>query len=195
MAKIAVDIALLPPEEVMDRAIAVNKTLIAEKQSIFLNKSDCLPHVTLAMGVMESGKIPALAVQIVALADQFYPIELLQKEVRGSEIASGINFQRTPDVQGLHQAIMHIIEPYFTYEATLEMFISPPPIDRFPPTFVRGFLGKHSHANYNPHLTLGLGKPVAPPPQFNFTANRLALCHLGTYCTCRKILFEAKLTG
>ena len=26
-----------------------------------------------------------------------------------------------------------------------------------------------------------------------FTANRLALCHLGSYCTCRKVLFETTL--
>lgn len=195
MPKIAVDIALIPLDAIMDQAIAVNKTLQSDKQIIFLNHTDCLPHITLAMGVMDADQITTLAIRLVGLADQVRPVEILQDKIKVSEIASGVHFQKTPDLQALHEAIMNIIGPYFSYEATEEMFLSPPPIDKFPASFVKGFAQSKTHDQYDPHLTFGLGSLRQVPPQFNFTASRLAICHLGTYCTCRKILFETALTG
>ena len=41
MTEIAIDIVLLPPEEVMDKAIEINKRLTEDP--IKLNKENCLP--------------------------------------------------------------------------------------------------------------------------------------------------------
>ncbi len=197
MAKIAVDIALIPPEAILDQAIAVNKTLRCENQIIFLDKENCLPHITLAMGVMDAEKIHALAIQLVGLADQFPAVQIQQEKIKVSEVAigvaSGMYFQKTPNLQALHEAIMNIVKPYFSYEATLDMFFTPPAIDPLPISFVKGFAKSKTHEGYDPHLTFGLGTLEKTPPEFTFTASRITLCHLGTYCTCRKILFETTL--
>ncbi|MCR4311592.1 MAG: hypothetical protein NUV54_03455 [Candidatus Taylorbacteria bacterium] len=54
MSKIAVDIALLPPEEIMDLAISANKTVTNPRCVFRLNKTDVLPHLSLTQGVMDS---------------------------------------------------------------------------------------------------------------------------------------------
>ena len=51
MPKIAIDVVLLPPEEIMDKAIEINRQLADDP--IKLNKENCLPHVSLCMGVVE----------------------------------------------------------------------------------------------------------------------------------------------
>ncbi len=71
---------------------------------------------------------------------------------------------------------------------------------RSPPTeqdrkWVREFAEASSFGHYYPHITLGQAKPQQQPYEQAFTASRLALCHLGRTCTCRKILAEAELTG
>ena len=195
MPKIAVDIALIPPDAALDQAITVNQSLKCANQAIFLNKETCLPHITLAMGVMDSEKITELAIRLVGLADQFPPVEIIQNGVKTNEVAAGVHFQKTPNLQGLHEAVMNIVEQYFEYEAAADMFLTPPPVDLFPVTFIKEFGLTKAHEGYDSHLTFGLGTFTQTPPDFNFTAARLAVCHLGTYCTCRKILFETTLAG
>ena len=195
MAKIAVNIALIPPDVVLDLAITVNQSLKCANQAVFLNKETCLPHITLAIGVMDSEKITELAIRLVGLADQFPAVEIIQNGIETSEVAAGVHFQKTANLQGLHEAVMNIVEQYFDYEATADMFLTPPPVDLFPITFIKEFGLAKTHAGYDPHLTFGLGTFTKTPPDFNFTAARLAVCHLGTYCTCRKILFETTLIG
>ncbi len=48
----------------------------------------------------------------------------------------------------------------------------------------------------SPHITLGYGQ-AKPPFSFPvaFAAARLALCHLGNHCTCRKVLASCRLSG
>lgn len=48
-------------------------------------------------------------------------------------------------------------------------------------------LGKE---DFLPHITLGKGTLDAKAGETSFTASRLALCHLGNHCTCRKVLGE-----
>ena len=51
MNKIAVDVVLLPSDEMTDRAIRANTELVEKFGSeIVLNKKNCLPHISLAMG-------------------------------------------------------------------------------------------------------------------------------------------------
>ena len=54
MAKIAVDAVLLPSDEMMDKAIEANKELLQQcADKIVLDKENCLPHISLAMGCID----------------------------------------------------------------------------------------------------------------------------------------------
>lgn len=58
MTKIAIDIVLLPPEEIMNKAIEINQQLADD--GIKLNKKDCLPHISLCMGVISEEDLPEI---------------------------------------------------------------------------------------------------------------------------------------
>jgi len=58
MVKIAVDVVLLPSEEVTNQAIEANKGLLKQyADRIILDKENCLPHISLAMGCMDEQDI------------------------------------------------------------------------------------------------------------------------------------------
>ena len=58
MAKIAVDIVLLPSEEMTEMAISTNKELLKQNPAkIVLDKKNCIPHISLAMGCIDERKI------------------------------------------------------------------------------------------------------------------------------------------
>ena len=58
MARKAVDVVLLPEETIADKAIKANAKLVENCGSeIVLNKEDCLPHISLAMGCVDEKDI------------------------------------------------------------------------------------------------------------------------------------------
>jgi len=82
----------------------------------------------------------------------------------------------------------------FTYDgAQKEMFYSPPPVNEIPLFWVKGFAKTSVRENYRPHITLGVGKPKQAIAPVQFTTSKLALCHLGNYCTCRDVLWSTSL--
>ena len=130
---IAVDIALLPPTGVIQKIISITSNL--PKADTRLNDTDCLPHITLAMGILD-------------------------------------------------------IDNLLTYDSVhLSNFISPPEVSKRSTYWVQHYAEHHkSPDDFNPHITLGEGVVDKLDGPIKYSDSRLAICHLGTYCTCRKIL-------
>ena len=64
MAKIAVDVVLLPSETIINRAIEANKQLLKQGiGEIVLNKEHYLPHISLAMGCIDERHITDIDTQ------------------------------------------------------------------------------------------------------------------------------------
>ena len=189
MGKIVIDVVLLPPEEIMDKAIEINNELKDDK--IVLNKENCSPHITLCMGVVEEDKldeIKGILKQIAAESTQ------LSLEITGIEAKhSTFEIKITDELQKLHEKIMNKLSPYLTYDATTDMCFSPPPVEEKTLFWIKNYKAS-SFENFHPHITLAVQKLENKELNIRFTASRFALYHLGNYCTCRKILFEEKLS-
>ena len=56
--------------------------------------------------------------------------------------------------------------------------------------WVSSFREKASFRAYNPHITVGHAAAMPEIAPHEFLATRLAVCHLGRFCTCRRILAE-----
>ena len=56
--------------------------------------------------------------------------------------------------------------------------------------YIKAFPTKSSFENYVPHITLGADSIDLETGSFEFVSQELALCHLGNYCTCRKVLLS-----
>ena len=71
MAKLAVDVVLLPSEEMADKAIAANKELLKQyADKIVLDKENCLPHISLAMGCIDEKDIAEIKRTLRVIAGQ-----------------------------------------------------------------------------------------------------------------------------
>ncbi len=212
MAKLAVDVVLLPSEAMMDQVIALNRRLPGHHgQGMILNKQDCLPHISLAMGCIEEEDIPLIRTVLCELAQQFPGLDLTATALHAVASPAGrtvlsIEIERTAELQRLHEAVMSSLSRYFSYTASPEMFFSSLPdatadgaadatanttIDKAAISWVENFPAQSSFTRFSPHITVGFGQTDDVLSPVRFRPSSLALCQLGNYCTCRRILAAA----
>lgn len=200
MSRIAVDVVLLPEEAMAERAIWINTQLVAGHGSgIVLDAQTCLPHVTLAMGCIERDAVETVGASVEAAAGE-HPLDRLvvtgvvtSVNARG-ELASMFAIARTQPIQTLHEHVTETMQEYFTYDVRPQMIYGDEDVAESTLAWIRTFREKSSFGAFFPHITLGYG-PVTEPMTFpmEFKAARLALCHLGNHCTCRKVLASVDL--
>jgi 2'-5' RNA ligase len=197
MTKLAVDIVLLPEEAMRDYAIAANTEIVAKFGSeIILNKKDCLPHISLAMGCVERKYITDVgkALQpLVAITPRRLKLVGIQKSTNLSgEIVSVLKVERSDLLQTLHEKICDAVKPWFTCGAAAEMIaggqVSPSTL-----RWIKEYPVKSSHCNFSPHITVGYGDLTDRTLPADFAVRHLAMCHLGNHCTCKKILWSAEI--
>ncbi|NQU98600.1 hypothetical protein HQ533_03965 [Candidatus Woesearchaeota archaeon] len=194
MNKIAVDIVLLPSEEMMDKAIEINKKLLKNNEpKIVLNKENCLPHMSLCMGVIDEKDVELVGKELTTISKRFSAFDLSFNELFTSDLGfTELSSNKPDDLQLLHETITVKLAKFMTYNATSDMLLLSDGEESFSAGWISGYHNNASFENFSPHVTVGYGVPVVDLP-INFTASKLAICHIGNYCTCRKLLFEKTL--
>lgn len=199
MARMAVDVVLLPDAAMTQRAIALNRQLVASgPPEIVLNRQDCLPHISLAMGCLAETDLPAVDERLKDRARQTAVQQLeivgLIRSVnsRGATTAL-LEVGRTEPLQTLHEQVMADMATWFTYDVTEAMvrdeIAAPSTLD-----WIRTYPAQAAYENFHPHITVGYGRPPAAPGlPIPFAVTHLALCHLGNHCTCRRTLVSYDL--
>jgi 2'-5' RNA ligase len=198
--KIAVDVVLLPSEQIMEAALRLNRKLLGRfEKTIVLNRNDRLPHLSLAMGALKEEDLPAAAALLEQIASLYQPIPLIFIGIDSGPIATGETITTwkidpTAALQSLHETVLNRLSPLLTHDATAEDFVDFPNVEPASVDWVNRYPDAAAFARFSPHITLGVGalEPKTPFPPRG-TASRLALCRLGNDCTCRKILFETRL--
>ena len=200
MSKIAVDIVLLPDEAVTEESIKANRDLVGRQgRHIVLNKDTCLPHISLAMGCIESADIEPVGRLLQVVAKNCLTGGLVITGVAttlnalGRQVSAFILAQ-TRELQSLHERLMNEMQTYFSYDVTAEMVYGDEDVAETTLAWIRSFREKAGFRAFFPHITLGYGM-IAESMTFpmHFAASRLALCHLGNHCTCRKVLTSVGL--
>ena len=200
MNKIAVDIVLIPPDDIVQLAIDVNRSLpdtVAENH--ILGRKTALPHITLLMGLAAREELPEIYQKLTVLAQHFWTLPLKITGITtlkssDDKMFCWLSIQKTQELQDLHEAVLTEMEPIFTYgDVQKEMFYSPPPVNEVPPFWVEGIAKNNVRSKYSPHITLGWGAPSTTMEPRQFIASKIALGHVGNHGTCRKILWSAVL--
>lgn len=198
---LAINIVLLPPPDIMEWLISLNKHAADQGQAwARLGSHDFLPHISLAMGGIAQDKMDEVKTILAKLALQFPPITVTLDAVwshlkkPSHENMCSLKVTPTPELQSLHEALMTALLPYFSYDCTEESLFYKPDEEKIKPEFINTYASQHSFANFDPHITL-LAKEMNPLPELPmaFVVTTLAACHVGVMTTCRKMLFSAEL--
>jgi 2'-5' RNA ligase len=193
MSKIAIDIVLLPPEDIMDKAIEINNDL--KDDPIRMNKENCLPHISLCMGVMKEEELSEIKKIVDRIAFSHSGLSLTINKINGKNVCFEV--KSNLDLQKLHELMMESLADYLSYDSTAEMFLSPPKISERTPSWTNKYRNNSSFKNFYPHITLGdagISKLRDKELNIKFKVSKIAICHLGNYCTCRKILHSVNLS-
>ena len=195
MKRLAVDIVLIPDAHLFDQALSINADLVKNHDSdIVLHATQCLPHISLAMGGIDQDDIRHVQQKLQALW-RLYPLDdllrtkgLVYKTNSRGETISSIELAKDKDLQVFHEKVMEHIGPCFEHSITEDMFVGEGPIAQSSLAWVSTFKAEAAHENFWPHITLGYGKAEAAEIRDTFYADSLKLCQLGNHCTCQKVL-------
>lgn len=186
ISKLAIDVALLLPDEVMDEAIRLNRRF---ESRFVLNKVDHLPHITLSQAILKLEHLPEAKTRLKKISADFEPLHLKAFIVNAPLVM--LEIARTKKLDSLHNKIMTKFKDLASYDVEESYFLDNH-VRQKSLDYVRNFVSV-AYDNYYPHITLG-PEQVNIELNLEFTCDRLAICHLGNYNTCRKILFETSLS-
>jgi 2'-5' RNA ligase len=198
MTKKAVDVVLLPEEKIADMAIELNAQLVEKfGPRIVLNKNNCLPHISLAMGCIDDRDITDInpILQEVALEIPLGPLEVLNIETETNSVGEKIlllKIENNDQLQSIHERTMELLSPFFKYQVTDEMIFDSQ-VELSTLLWIRDYREKSSYTHFYPHITVGYGEMATTQSRRKFNASSLALCHLGNHCTCRDVLVSLPL--
>ncbi len=200
MTRFAIDIVILPPEPVMELALEWNRVLCtARPENIVLDKLQYLPHISMAMGCLRAEQLEQAYEILRSLASQHHAMELRVPHVKTFDTASGdsvitFDINITPELSALHESIVTALGPMLTHDAVEADMHDLPPIETSSLDWINDYIPNYCFQNFWPHITVGFGAPPGNLEPFSFYASRLAICHLGNHCTCRRILGEVDLS-
>jgi hypothetical protein len=195
---IAIDVVLFPPEPVADETINANRTLLAGNPGggIRLDHRDCLPHISVAMIPVRLDEFPAIVADVERIVRKCSPMTLTidaiaKRRASAGEIVSAFHILRTEILQLFHKSVMKALEPYSAPSSGTRMFADEEVAASTVDCFLR-FPAASAYRNYSPHITIGFGETPRILPglelPMRFEVQKAAICHLGSHCTCRKVL-------
>ena len=102
-----------------------------------------------------------------------------------------MKIERTDTLVDLHARVLEASQPFDAHVADQPLFfgafLGGDARDR-DVRWVSGYRTESSGARFRPHVTLGhAARPPAIEP-FTFEASTIAACHLGRFCSCRRVL-------
>ena len=199
MKKIAINVVLLPPDPVMDIALEWNQLLCKVRPAnIALGKLQYLPHISMVMGCIREEQLAQASELLQSIAAQHIAPVLEVPNIRTVSSASGntvitLDINSTRELTALHESVVNTFQPLLTQDADEAAINDIPPISSDAIAWINHYIPDQCFDNFWPHITLGFGDPLPTFQPVSFQGSRLAICHLGNYCTCRTILAEAIL--
>ena len=183
----AVDIAILPPPDVSAWAIALSAALPEDESQGLLLGADYLPHITLSQHFVLSESLDSLRADIDRVLRDRPPLHLSATGGGKGSNSVWMSIEPSPELVTLHEQLLQAAEPFEVATGDASAFYGDDARDR-DVRWVREFRHQSSFDRFTPHITLGHASnpPVIEP--MSFVATTVAVCHLGRFCTCRRVI-------
>lgn len=192
--KIAIDIVLLPPQNINDLAFRLNQGTDQSKIKFGTDSGDAIPHITLAMGAISFSDITKMESELETIYKKYLPLTLKLNGTSGGEIENqgyvwGIEIEKTDELLLLHKEVIEILEKYSSKDFDTDSFADQGNGIERAFKWMSNFAEHSAYDKFSPHITIGFGDEPKIENE-EFTVFTLAICQLGSFCTCKKILKE-----
>jgi len=205
-AIIAVDILLEPDARMLQRAEVNNARLLKEFPRGFALDAAHRPHITMVQRFVYSEdleKVYAVIGNVIDSANttamNLVAFKYYYAPGPGVGVA-GICARPTPELLKLQADVIDAVAPFTMGTGTIAAFTAShnnPALDALLIEYVSAFVPKYSGANYNPHVSTGVGSReyldgmlAEPFESFTFSPAGAAVYQLGPFGTAAKKLKE-----
>lgn len=195
-ALLAVDVAVLLPEPLLQPVLRLNAELLPPPDGFRFDDTH-LPHVTLAQLFVAEVQLPAVVHETAAALRGATPLRLAPTGLSRGRTASTVRLEPTGALISLHARLMDRLQQFECDEegdATAFLSTGGLPARDADVDWVLRFRADAAYDRFDPHVTVGVGALHEPGPLPAADGARVALCQLGRFCTCRRILAEWTLT-
>jgi hypothetical protein len=184
---IAIDVAALPPADVSRRAIELSAALPAS-ESLGLRLDDQrLPHITLTQQFVALPDLDTLLQRVGTIVSPAPSLRLVSPGAAKGENSVWIAIERSGPLADLHRLLMDALEPFEQSGGTAEAFVDRDARER-DVAWVSEYRRQASFDAFTPHITLGHSSKPPRIDRFEFDATTIAVCQLGRFCTCQRVL-------
>ena len=191
---LAVDLAILPPSDVSQRAVDASARL-PDRESLGLRlDGEHLPHVTLTQQFVRVDDLDAVLTQVGGRLQGQPPLTLRITGGGQGHRSVWMAIERSAELVSLHERLMDALEPFERAGEDPAAFLGG---DARPEdlAWVSGYRLKSSFRAFAPHITLGHAHEPPRITPATFVATTVAACHLGRFCTCRRVLRRWELAA
>ena len=192
MQLLALDVAVLPPPEVRQRAIELSAALPAEESRGLRLDEDHHPHITFTQAFIRAEELHAVLARVAEVLRGRRPIivDITGGAHNGDTLS--LTVDRTSKLVELHEELMEALRGYERPGGTRAAFVDAD-ARVGDVLWVASYRLKSSFHAYEPHITLGHGEHAPAVEPFSFEATTIAACQLGRFCACQRILREWEL--
>jgi len=199
MKKLAIDIVLLPPENIMDLCIKINRESFKHGKGRFLmSLVDFVPHISLTLGCINKEKLPNIIKNIKKISENQNPLSL---KIEGVELYQREDGKRgflklniSKELKNLHKKILNLVsnELFKCNSADVLVEGNKTGMSVTSKKILNNYKEFYAYDKYNPDITLcsydsdQFSKDINFP--ITFITDKIAIFQIGDGCTCRKLI-------
>lgn len=154
-----------------------------------------MPHLTIVQQFVRRDALGEIGDTITRTIAELDAITLVTTELAAGRVARTLGVALTAALAALHRRLLDDLAPFREVTADPDAFWTdgdqPRPADV---EWVASFRQHSALASFVPHITIGIGSIETTLRPFRFIASEVALCQLGRFCTCRRLLDTWTLT-
>lgn len=195
----SIDICLLPERKERERIIKISKKVRCPNSKIILNKKNFLPHVTLFIGNIEKENLKNVKKEVKKISKKYKKMHLdaflKTKSFKEGEKLIEFKLEKTKQLENLHKELIYKFRGIVKTPATKEMLFNSNEAKGLTLKWIDDYFENSTIKKFSPHITLGTRNTDIKEFKTKIKIDKVAICPLGRYCTCRKILFKRKLSS
>jgi len=204
MSKIAIDVVLLPPKEIIDVCFDINKRAFGSGKGRFrMSENDFIPHISLAIGCVEEKILEKVIeeVKLVVLKQNSLKliIEKIGMFIREDGDRGFLKVKVSEELRELHEKVLREVSDCFVGCDSANVLIEGEVTGMGKSTrnIINNYSEFYSGKKYNAHISLGCFDSDVFVEGVNFpisfVAEEMAIFRVGDGCTCRELVWKGKL--